>query len=80
LPHFILGQKAEAVPIDREGILDSNQKHDIEVFFECGEVGSSGSFTLLASNEATVIPEIDREKHEVDPTTCEWLRPEDKPT
>jgi hypothetical protein len=55
-----LGQKAEAVPIDREGILDSNQKHDIEVFFECGEVGSSGSFTLLASNEATVIPEIDR--------------------
>lgn len=67
LPHFILGQKGEAVPIDREGITDANQKHDIEVFFECGEVGSSGSFTLLASTKATVIPDIDREKNEVDP-------------
>jgi hypothetical protein len=79
LPHFVLGQKPEAVPIDREGILDSNQKHDVEVIFECGEVGSSGSFTLLASTEATVIPEIDRKANEVNPATCEWIRPEDKP-
>jgi hypothetical protein len=56
LPHFILGQKGEAVPIDREGIINSNQKHDIEVFFECGEVGSSGSFTLLASTLLWVEP------------------------
>jgi len=48
--------------------------------FECGEVGSSGSFSLLASNEATVIPDIDREKHEVDPTTCKFNNPEDKPS
>jgi len=80
LPHFILGQNHEAVPIEQEGIAIYNQKHDVEVMFECGEPGSSGSWTLLASTEATVIPEVDREKHEVDPETCEFVNPNDKPT
>jgi hypothetical protein len=70
-----LGQNPHAVPIDREGIRNEDQKHDLEVIFECGEVGSSGSWSLLASTEATVIPKIDREKHEVDPTTCDFTDP-----
>lgn len=74
-----MGQNKNAVPIDREGILTTNQKHDLEVIFECGDVGSSGSWTLLASTEATVIPEIERENHEVNPQTCEFNNPADKP-
>jgi len=40
---------------------------DLEVKFTCGDVGSSGTWSLLAATEETVIPEIEREAHEVDP-------------
>jgi hypothetical protein len=79
LPHFILGQNPNAVPIDREGIRNENQRHDLEVIFECGEAGSSGSWTLLASTEATVIPEVDLETHEVNPETCKFTNPKLQP-
>lgn len=73
LPHFILGQNHLAVPIEKEGTSPENQKHDLEVRFECGEEGSSGTWKLLASQEATVIPKIDEEAHEVNPETCEFI-------
>jgi len=48
--------------------------------FKCGHVGSSGSWSLLAANEATIIPDVDREKNEVDPENCKFNHPEDTPS
>jgi len=65
--HFILGQNPKAVPIVKEGVPAKDQMIDLEVKFTCGDVGSSGTWSLLAATEETVIPEIEREAHEVDP-------------